>query len=185
MHRVSYIVGVAKILTLSQQCVFSVLLNPLPFILTQSKMDKLALKAYLMETEHHLLEELSEEYESFRHGNAVQFEQDTNDPDDRSRMMQSNDDLEILNEQMENYAKHLNILQQLSFEPSTVVEAGAVVKINGMWILIAVSEGKFNFDNKQMIAISAQAPIFAAMVGKSVGEKFQFNNKPFTIEEIH
>ncbi len=90
-----------------------------------------------------------------------------------------------MDEQVHIHHHHLEAIEELSFNPSDVVEPGAVVKVKDRYIVIATADGDFKFDGKDLISISTKAPIYQCMMGKKKGDMCSFNNNDFKIEEIY
>ncbi|MEO9965668.1 MAG: GreA/GreB family elongation factor [Reichenbachiella sp.] len=63
----------------------------------------------------------------------------------------------------------------------TIVELGALVETNQSTFLISASLGQINVKDIPIMAISAIAPIAQAMLGKKVGDKFEWMNKELKI----
>jgi hypothetical protein len=72
----------------------------------------------------------------------------------------------------------------MDFGPKSKVEEGAAVKLGGRFFVIAVSTGVFVCDGNEAMGISTQAPIYAELEGKRVGDAISFNGTEFVIEEV-
>jgi len=82
-------------------------------------------------------------------------------------------------------AQHkLSRLRAIDFKPRTLVGEGAVVRMNGRNVVVAVSTAQFECDGEQFIGISVDAPIYAALEGKAAGDNASFNGREFQIEQV-
>ncbi len=68
--------------------------------------------------------------------------------------------------------------------PADRVVPGSVVRTSSGWFVLAVSVGKISVDGQDLIAVSAQSPVGALLLGKQVGEAFSFQKKESSILEI-
>ena len=110
---------------------------------------------------------------------------DVIDQDDQSHHRQEERLRKKLDEQVHDHHHHLEEIEALNFNPSDVVEPGAVIKVNDSYMVIATADGNFKFDGKNFISISTKAPLYQCMMGKKKGDMCSFNNFNFKIEEIY
>jgi transcription elongation GreA/GreB family factor len=68
--------------------------------------------------------------------------------------------------------------------PAGRVVPGSLVRSSAGWFALAVSAGKLVVDGQNVIAVSAQSPVGAALLGKRVGEGFSFAKKSAEVFEI-
>ncbi|MEP2935098.1 MAG: hypothetical protein ABJM06_05235 [Gilvibacter sp.] len=146
-------------------------------------MDKQKIKQALIDLERHYLDESDMEYEDFLKG-TLRNKSAIEDEDDQSHHVQSIEISDKIEEQAQIHVEHLNTINQLSFEPTEVVQPGAVVKVNGRYLVVAVSEPPFKVDGIDFLGISIQAPIYKELGGKKAGDSFMFNNMSFAIESV-
>lgn len=65
------------------------------------------------------------------------------------------------------------------------VERGALVRTDQLLILVAAAHpDRISDDEKKMVSISTEAPIFEAMKGKKAGEHFTLNGKEHEILDV-
>jgi hypothetical protein len=64
------------------------------------------------------------------------------------------------------------------------VEEGAIVKVAGRQFVVAVATDRFSCDGHELMGISAQAPLYAAIEGKQAGETCRFNGRDIEIEAV-
>ncbi|WP_022822497.1 hypothetical protein [Hymenobacter norwichensis] len=68
--------------------------------------------------------------------------------------------------------------------PCDTVRPGALVDSTLGRFFISISAGKLTVDGQDYFAVSAAAPVAAALSGKRAGEQVVFNGKPVTISTI-
>ena len=61
--------------------------------------------------------------------------------------------------------------------PCDAVRPGALVQTSMGWFYLGISAGKLPLDGTDYFAVSAAAPVAAALVGKRAGEAVDFNGK--------
>lgn len=147
-------------------------------------MDKKELKKFLIENEYHTIDNTEERLLEFVKGTMLN-RNDVIDQDDQSHHRQEERLRNKLDEQVHEHHHHLEEIEALSFKPTDVVEPGAVVKVNGNYMVIATADGNFKFDGNDFISISTKAPLYQCMMGKKKGDMCSFNNHNFKIEEIY
>jgi transcription elongation GreA/GreB family factor len=147
-------------------------------------MNKKELKKFLIENEYRTIENTEERLLEFVKGTMLN-RNDVIDQDDQSHHRQEERLRNKLDEQVHDHHHHLEEIEALRFNPSDVVEPGAVIKVNDRYMVIATADGNFKFDGKDFISISTKAPIYQCMMGKKKGDMCSFNNHDFKIEEIY
>jgi len=108
----------------------------------------------------------------------------------RTKMMRTRD---MYAKQLSNANSSLRVLHELQRQASpTLADHGAIVETDKQWFFLSIGAGKFVVPDKASptgmhycFAISAQTPIYMAMKGKSVGEKFIVNGIEHTIRAIY
>ncbi len=81
--------------------------------------------------------------------------------------------------------KTIKTIKQLSFKNTSVIELGAIVETNHVYLIIATSISPFEYDDKQFVGVSMLAPLYKCLDGKSVGEECVYNGTKFTIKNIY
>ena len=82
------------------------------------------------------------------------------------------------------HAENLRKLHEVDFGRKSTVEEGAVVRVGGRNLIIAVATAPFQCDGEVFMGISAQAPIYEAMQGKRAGESFRFNGRDARVDLV-
>lgn len=91
---------------------------------------------------------------------------------------------EAFHEPVHSHADKIARLQRIDFGPKSVVQEGAIVKVVGREFVVAVATDRFSCDGHELMGISAQAPLYAAIEGKQVGETCRFNGRAIEIEAV-
>jgi hypothetical protein len=91
---------------------------------------------------------------------------------------------EAFDEPVHAHADKIARLRQIDFGPKLAVSEGAIVRIAGRQFVIAVATDRFSCDGQELMGISAQAPLYAAIEGKRTGETCSFNGRSITIEAV-
>jgi len=77
------------------------------------------------------------------------------------------------------------VLQSLAdIGETNTVRSGSLVLTNQGSLYISISAGQLQLEGKTYFAISAASPVGKLLIGKAVGEKFDFNGKTYIIEGI-
>ena len=91
---------------------------------------------------------------------------------------------EAFDEPVHAHADKIAKLKQIDFGPKSTVEEGAIVKVAGRRFVVAVATDRFTCDGKELMGISAEAPLYAAIEGKQAGETCNFNGRDIKIEAV-
>lgn len=91
---------------------------------------------------------------------------------------------EAFDEPVHTHADKIAKLKRIDFGPKSAVEEGAIVKIAGRQFVVAVATDSFTCDGNELMGISAQAPLYAAIEGKQAGETCSFNDRDIEIEAV-
>lgn len=84
---------------------------------------------------------------------------------------------EKLSGQMLQLKKQLETLTRIRVESTpSKVQSGSLVTTNKGTFYLAIGIGQLNFEGKLYFCIAPTSPIGQAMLGKSAGESFSFNN---------
>jgi len=96
-------------------------------------------------------------------------------------------EVSLLTDQL-HFANHeldeLKHIQNYEHEFHSMAEYGTVVKTDKETFFISVGVERFYADDLPVFGISVQSPIYRAMKGKKVGERFSHKGITYLIEEI-
>ncbi|MFV0201437.1 GreA/GreB family elongation factor [Empedobacter falsenii] len=104
--------------------------------------------------------------------------------DDFAQQSQSTDAARKLNIRINQATEDLENFKALRPELINEITEGNVVLTDKVNFVIGLSFKDFEWENKNFVGISTQAPIFEALIGKRAGDKLEFNGIHYTIEEI-
>jgi hypothetical protein len=111
-------------------------------------------------------------------------EHDSIDPEDFSHQEEAKD-MQLRYEQMAIQAKtNLDILESYKNKNCATLVAGALVETEDLYLFIGISTPQFILNDKNVITISEQAPIYSFLKEKVVGEKITIGKIENTILSI-
>lgn len=146
-------------------------------------MDKNIIRETMLSLEDAALESAREKY--FDYVAAARL--DRSEPvesDEQAQGEIASDLSEALDDTLHDHTDKLNKLKEIDFGPKSTVTEGALVRLSGRYFVIAVSTSKFTCDGREVIGISAMAPIFEAIEGARAGETVEFNGMKLVIEDV-
>jgi hypothetical protein len=146
-------------------------------------MNKQTVKKTMLSLEARDLESAREKYEDYV-GSARLDRSEPIEDDEQAQAELASELSEALDDTVHSYSDKIAKLSAIDFGPKSKVEEGAVVKLGGRFFVIAVSTDKFVCDGHEMMGISTQAPIYAALEGKRAGDSVSFNGKDLVIEAV-
>lgn len=120
-----------------------------------------------------------------RYKNASDLdENDSSDPEDFSHQDEAKD-MQLRYEQMFIQTKNnLEFLELCKNKNCTNIEVGALIETENLYLFIGISLPQFELNNKKVISITEQAPIFNLIKEKSLGEKIVIGTTENTILAI-
>lgn len=148
------------------------------------QMNKSALKDTLLKLEQVSIQDARAHYETYLKG-ALLDPVAVGDTADQAHIFQSGQVAQNVEHQLHAHEIHLQKIRSINFDRKQIVEEGAVVKVNGRHLVIAVPTPTFEFNGVEMLGMSAEAPLAMAMAGLRAGDIFEFNRKRFEIAEVH
>jgi hypothetical protein len=147
------------------------------------RIDKSKLRDALLAIETASIEESIRLYESHLQGARTDLS-DSDDQGQRSQNEQSGIEAQRFEEQSHLHESHRDVIIAIDFQPSDVVRLGAVVRVNDRYFVVAVPTRMFDFEGKEILGISIDAPLFLVMQGMRQGDTFEFKGKSFVVEDI-
>ncbi len=142
------------------------------------------IKNKLIELQKKMIAEFEEKVQDV-HSMVDIDEEDTHDPEDFSHQYEAGEMEQLVKSQLYRAKEKLNDLQNMSIEPSSIVESGAIVETDKRNFVIGFSSTPFEIDEKEFVGISKGAPVYAAMDGKKVGDSFEVGGTNYTIKNIY
>lgn len=111
-------------------------------------------------------------------------EDDTSDPDDLSRQTEAKD-MQLRYEKMSTEAlQNLNFLLAEKTKSHTEIEAGSLIETDKNYIFIGISLPVFNVENKPLISISEDAPVFENIKTKQIGDQLKIADQNGIVKSI-
>lgn len=146
-------------------------------------MDKERVKQAMLRLEQQQFEASKESYLGFVSSARL----DRSEPIENDELAQAafaRDLSEAFDEPVHDHADKIAKLQRIDFGPKTAIAEGAIVSIAGREFVVAVATDRFGCDGHELMGISAQAPLYAAIEGKKAGETAFFNGRDIEIEAV-
>jgi hypothetical protein len=104
--------------------------------------------------------------------------------DDASMAEAASELAEAFDQPIHTSAEKLAKLKGIDFGPKNHVAEGAIVNLNGRFLVVAVPTSRFVCDGQSFMGISTEAPIYRRMQGLREGDRFTFGGNRFTIEQL-
>ncbi len=147
-------------------------------------MNKQELKKYIIQQELLKVKKDKLNYTDYLCGNGRACDQ-VMDAGDESLLISGTEISNKLEIHVRVHEKNLNFIKQVNFKPSFIVELGAIIETNNIYLIIAASISPFEYDNKQFVGVSEAAPLYKCLEGKKVGDQCTYNDVKFIIKNIY
>jgi hypothetical protein len=108
-------------------------------------------------------------------------EESTHDPEDFSHQTQAKDMQLRYEKTLKEAELSLAFLENELKEKHDKIEKGALVETDKNYLFVGISVPSFQFENKEVIAFSDQAPVFQNIKGKSKGDTVEVGANSLTI----
>lgn len=144
---------------------------------------KNALRDKLMSLEAAELETAKEHYERFL-SEAKLDGREQHDNSDIAEARENADLAAAFDHPVKDHHAKIDVLENLDFSVTEVVQPGAVVQFGGRRVIVSVSTAQFDCEGDTYMGISPQSPIYLAMSGLGAGDSFTFNGREVEIEEV-
>lgn len=111
-------------------------------------------------------------------------EESTHDPEDFSQQTQAKD-MQLRYEKLRNDAQQqLNFLHSEINEVHDKIEAGSLIETDKNYFFVGASVPLFEVNEKEVIVLSEEAPVFQELKDKSVGDTVKVGDEKYTITSI-
>ena len=147
-------------------------------------MNKEHMKEVLFAMQENIVRELQEKVE-MTHSIVDIDEDDTHDPEDYSHQYESGEMEQLMRVQLNKAKRNLDLLKSIDFSEKTSIEPGAYVETNKFNFLIGFTTVPFDVEDKHIVGISTESPIYPIMLGKKVGDAFSFSGVNYEIKSIN
>jgi hypothetical protein len=111
-------------------------------------------------------------------------EDNTLDPEDYSNQTESREMKMLIQKQLDKALFDYEKVKKIDFSEKTVAVVGALVTTDMFNFILGVATTPFLFGNKQIVGVSTEAPIFSSLLGRKVGDSFQFSGNQYNINHI-
>lgn len=146
--------------------------------------DKSHLRTTMLALSNAELKQAHESYEQFLTG-AMLDRSETIEAHAQSQAEQSANLAEAFDDLEQEVETKIKVIQSLDFGPKDEVEPGAAVKIGNRFLVIGASTNEFVCQGQKFVGISVEAPIYAALEGKTAGETCDFRGRKLVIDQVY
>lgn len=146
-------------------------------------MDKQRVKQTMLKLEQQQFEASREAYLGYV-SSAMLDRTEPIENDELAQATFARDLSEAFDQPVHAHADKIEKLKRIDFGPKSAVEEGAIVKVAGRQFVIAVATDRFTCDGVELIGISAEAPLYAAIEGKVAGETCSFNGRELKVDSV-
>ena len=130
------------------------------------------------------LNSLKAEMSDLKNDLAADTKNTSGDKHETSRAMNQLEQ-ERIGKQLEQSEAMLISLKALrGVDTKTQVVAGQLLRVNGSYYFLSIAFGKLTVENEIVFVLSPASPIGEQLIGKSIGDKIQFNGNELLIEAI-
>ncbi|MGY8913805.1 MAG: hypothetical protein ACKVJF_01810 [Flavobacteriales bacterium] len=147
-------------------------------------MNKIEIKNYLIQQEFAKVNQSDLNYSKYLCGNGRACDQ-VIDMGDEAQLNTRSEISKKLDEHAQIHEKKLEFLRNLSFHPTSIIELGAIVETDNIFLIISTPTKPFEYDNKQFVGVSINAPLYNCLEGKTIGEVCIYNDVKFVIKNIY
>jgi transcription elongation GreA/GreB family factor len=147
-------------------------------------MNKEILKKYLLELIDKSIQQVSDDLVQVQKAANEETKSSAGDKYETGRAM-AQLEIEKLTKQKAVHLQNKEYLIKIDVNRSlTNIQVGSLLQLNKQIYFISVSMGKIILDQQSVFCISNVSPIGQALIGKTKGEKIQWNNQTLMIEEV-
>lgn len=145
--------------------------------------DKTQLQKEMLTMYETIIHDLREELKTKE--SLVNLDEDnTLDPEDYSNQTESREMKMLIQKQLDKALFDYEKVKKIDFSEKTVAVVGALVTTDMFNFILGVATTPFLFGNKQIVGVSTEAPIFSSLLGRKIGDSFQFSGHQYNINHI-
>lgn len=145
---------------------------------------KQAIHDKLLSLEEHELAVAKAHYENYLRDSQLD-DREAHDKDDIADARESADLAAAFDHPVHAHHAKIEVIEATDFSVTDTAQPGAIVSFNGRHFVIVVSTARFECAGKTYMGISTQSPIFKAIDGLGAGDRFTFNGREITLDEVH
>jgi transcription elongation GreA/GreB family factor len=112
---------------------------------------------------------------------------DASEPTDHDRLSQRVESAEVaegFESSLHAHEQALARIRAMDFKPQDTIGPGALVKLNGQWLVVAEATSAFTAEGQTFMGISLDSPIYAAISGREAGETVEFDGRTLKIDSV-
>jgi hypothetical protein len=147
------------------------------------KIDKIQLQNAMLTMYETIIHELKEELNS-KDTLANIDEDNTIDPEDYSHQTESREMKMLLQKQLDKALFDYEKIKSIDFSEKQDASVGALVTTDMFNFILGVATTPFLFGNMQVVGVSTEAPIYRHLLGRKVGDTFQFSGNQYNINNV-
>jgi hypothetical protein len=147
------------------------------------KIDKLQLQKAMLTMYETIIHDLREELKA-KDSLANMDEDNTLDPEDFSNQTESREMKMLLQKQLDKALFDYEKVKNIDFSEKTEAGVGALVTTDMFNFILGVATTPFLFGNMQVVGVSTEAPIYRNLLGRKVGDSFQFSGNQYNINQV-
>lgn len=111
-------------------------------------------------------------------------EESTHDPEDFSHQTEAKDMQLYFEKALGEQERNSSFLQSEKEKSHDVAENGSLIGTDDHYIFVGISVPIFKIGKKEVISLSADAPAFSEIKGKTVGDKIKLGDNSFKINKF-
>lgn len=147
-------------------------------------MNKEELKNKLIEQQEGMIAEFEQKVKDI-HSMVDIDEEDTIDPEDFSHQAEAGEMEELIKSQLNRAKEKLGELKKFPIDEISEIRTGAIVETNERNFIVGFSIPPVAIEGKEFVGISKEAPIYSALEGKNVGDRFEVGGVTYEITKIY
>ena len=147
------------------------------------KVDKFQLQKSMLSMYETIIHDLKAEL-NLKESLANIDEDNTLDPEDYSNQTVSKEMKMLLQKQLDKALYDFEKVKKMDFSEKSEAVVGALVTTDMFNFILGVATTPFLFGNMQIVGVSTEAPIFSSLLGRKVGDSFQFSGNQYNINQV-
>ena len=147
------------------------------------KVDKFQLQKEMLSMYETIIHDLKAEL-NLKESLANIDEDNTLDPEDYSNQTVSKEMKMLLQKQLDKALYDFEKVKKMDFSEKSEAVVGALVTTDMFNFILGVASTPFLFGNMQIVGVSTEAPIFSSLLGRKVGDSFQFSGNQYNINQV-
>ena len=147
-------------------------------------MNKIALQKVLLLQQESLIRDFQERIECSNTMSDLD-ETDTLDPEDFSHQTEAGELKTVFEQKLSKAQADLEVLRKIDFSKKNIAESGALITTEKFHFFLGVATIPFDFENKKIVGISIDSPIYSFMKGKAKGDRFSYSSNNYQILNIY